>query len=137
MIKSAALTVSFEVGDQVSTYTFAGYALSKPTGNKEMFWNYRVVYIPESENDIFSEANFTIREVFYDKDGEIHYWTDEGAVPTGADFEELCNDFDLMAEAFERPILMLTTDEDGVESLVELEDEESEEESENQESKDE
>ena len=130
MIKSAALTLSFESGGEETTLTFAGYALSSPSGDKTMSWNYRVLYIPENKDDIFGENSFSIREVFYNEEGEIEFWSEDNVAPTGTDFEELADDFDLMAEAFERPILMLTEDEDGTPSLVELEEDESEDESE-------
>jgi len=85
-------------------------------GADKMSYDYRVVYIPDEDVDFF-----VIREVFYNEDGDIIYWSEEDAVPTGETFEELCDDFDAMAEAFEKPVLML---QDG--ELIELEDEEEE-----------
>ena len=46
----------------------------------------------------------------------------------GGSFEELCDDYDNMTEAFNKPILLLTEDEDGIPALVELDEEEEEEE---------
>jgi len=127
MMKSAAMTISFEMGDEVSTQTFVGYSLSNLSGEKKMSWNYRVVYVPEDKDDIFGENSFSIREVFYAEDGSIEFWSEEPSAPNGTDFEELCNDFDLMAEAFERPILILSENEDGEPALYEIEEEEVEE----------
>jgi len=124
MLKSAAMTVSFEIDDQMTTQTFVGYTLSTPSGVKSMSWNYRVVFIPEDKDDIFGEDSFSIREVYYDSEGAIEFWSEEPASPSGTSFEEVCDDFDLMAEAFERPILMLSENEDGKPALYELEEDE-------------
>lgn len=89
-------------------------------GNDNMTWNYRVVLEPkESDDSLFSEDNFSIREVFYDENGEINFWSDEAAAPFGVTFQEVADDFDLMAEAFKLPVLTLVVDEDGEESLIE------------------
>ena len=105
----------------VSNFNFAILNLNserQPTMN----FDYRVIYLPSDEMEFF-----VIREVFYNDDGEIVFWSTEDAVPTGETFEDLCDEFDAMAEAFEKPILMLTIDEDGNEDLVEIDDEEEEE----------
>jgi hypothetical protein len=93
-----------------------------------MSWNYRVVFddINALDNEI---GEYTIREVFYDDDGEIDFWGDDAAVPNGNSYEELQDDMNLFMEAFELPCLVLEIDEEtGDESLVEwVDDEESEE----------
>jgi hypothetical protein len=93
-----------------------------------MSWNYRVVFddVNALDNEI---GEYTIREVFYDDDGEIDFWSDEAAVPNGNSYEELQDDMNLIMEAFELPCLVLEIDEEtGEESLVEwIDDEESEE----------
>ena len=90
-------------------------------GNDNMSWNYRVIMEPATENYILGEDSYTIREVFYDDDGEIEFWSDEGCVPYGNSFQEVADDFDLMAAAFELPVLQIVKDEDGLEKLVEIE----------------
>ena len=90
-------------------------------GNDNMSWNYRVIMEPAAEGEIFSEDSYTIREVFYDDDGEIEFWSDEGCVPYGNSFQEVADDFDLMAAAFKLPVLKIVKDEDGLDKLVEIE----------------
>jgi hypothetical protein len=80
--------------------------------------------IPAEEDVLFSEDCFVLREVFYNTSGEIEFWSEEDASAIGESFEELCNDYDNMQEAFEKPILLLTEDEDGNPTLIEIEDEE-------------
>lgn len=103
---------------------------SQPDIEKDstMSWNYRVIYLPKDPNDdsFFNNDSFVIREVYYNDAGEIEFWAEEDASPIGETFEELCDNFDLMQEAFEKPILMLT-EEDGVGELVALDDEEEDE----------
>jgi len=92
-------------------------------GNDNMSWNYRVVLEPKDENDsLFAEDSFSIREVFYNDEGEIDFWSDEAAAPYGITFQEVADDFDLMAEAFKRPVLVFKKNEDGEDELVEAED---------------
>ena len=95
---------------------------------KPMTWNYRVIMIPADEDVLFSDDTFVIREVFYNSNDEIEFWSEEDASALGGSFEELCDDYDNMTEAFNKPILLLTEDEDGIPALVELDEEEEEEE---------
>jgi len=120
---TTATTVSFEWNAPTLTVTSIDRS-------KTMSWNYRVIYIPKDGDSIFDDDQFVIREVFYNDDDEIEFWTEEDASPFGETFEELADDFDLMQEAFEKPILMLTKDEDGEDTLVELDDEDGEEDNE-------
>jgi hypothetical protein len=92
-----------------------------------MSWNYRVILIPADADALFSEDAFVIREVFYNEDDEIEFWSEEDATSMGTTFEELCDDYDNMTAAFEKPILLLTEDENGEPCLIELDDEEDEE----------
>ena len=92
-----------------------------------MTWNYRVIMIPAEEDVLFSEDAFVIREVFYDENDEIEFWSEEDATAMGGSFEELCDDYDNMTEAFNKPILVLVKGEDGEDELVELDDSEDEE----------
>ena len=93
---------------------------------KPMTWNYRVIMIPADEDVLFSHDSFVIREVFYNSNDKIESWSEEDASALGVSFEELCDDYDHMTEAFNKPILLLTEDEDGIPTLVELDDEDEE-----------
>jgi len=108
----------------ISTVSF-GELNPSNNGVDEMSWEYRIVFTPFEQGS--DEGEYTIREVYYDDDGEISWWGDEGVELIAEDFWDLAADFDLMAEAFEQPVLVLIGDE-----LVEddSEDEESEENSE-------
>jgi len=102
----------------------------KPTPIEEtcaMTWNYRVIMIPADEGALFDDDMFVIREVFYNADDEIEFWSEEDSSPIGDSFEELCDDYDNMTAAFEKPILMLTKDEEGEPCLIELDDDEDDE----------
>jgi len=94
---------------------------------KPMTWNYRVIMIPAEDDVLFSSDVFVIREVFYDSEGDIEFWSEEDASAIGDSFEELCEDYDNMTEAFNKPILVLVKGEDGEDELVELDDSEDEE----------
>ena len=87
-------------------------------GDNAMSWNYRVVYDPNmAEVELIGE--YTIREVFYDENGEINFWSSEAAVPNGNSWEELQDEIAMYAEAYELPCLVLTVGEDEEETLVE------------------
>ena len=115
-----ASTVSLEwaLGD-IPTFTISSDSFT--LGNDNMSWNYRVIMEPAAEGNIFGEDSYTIREVFYDDDGEIEFWSDDGCAPYGNTFQEVADDFDLMAAAFELPVLKIVKDKDGLEKLVEIE----------------
>ena len=114
---STATIISFEWGVPMTPVT-------DNDRSEDMTWNYRVIMLPNDKEDSFPDDAFVIREVYYNDEGEIDFWMEEDSRPYGETFEELADDFDLMAEAFEKPILMLTVDEDGEEKLIALEDEE-------------
>ena len=124
-LTSQTLTVDFEFG-LMPMVSFTSYSFN--IGDREMSWNYRVVFddINALDNEI---GEYTIREIFYNDDGEIDFWGDDAAVPNGNSYEELQDDMNLFMEAFELPCLVLEIDEEtGDESLVEwVDDEESEE----------
>ena len=86
-----------------------------------MSWNYRIVLEPKNETEKFSENFYTIREVFYDEDGEITFWSDDGAFTEGTTYAEITEDFKLQGEAFNRPALKIEKDEEGNDCLVEFE----------------
>lgn len=91
----------------------------------DMAWDYRVIFMPFEEGS--DEGEYTIREVYYDEEGEISWYGDDPAQLLSDNFWELADDFDLMAEAFEKPVLVLVGDE-LVEDDEEYEQEEEEEE---------
>ena len=112
-----SITYEFKFGSNPSLTITAD---SFDIGNNDMSWNYRVVLEPKDETDsLFSEDNFSIREVFYDDEGNINFWSDEEAGPYGISFQEISDDFELMSKAFKLPVLILKEDENGEATLVE------------------
>jgi hypothetical protein len=110
------LSVEFLYG-MFPSVSFTTYTID--TGAKEMSWNYRVVYDPivSALDDI---GEYAIREVFYNDDGEIAFWSGEAAVPNADSYEELQAELVLFQAAFELPCLMSVIDEDThEEALVE------------------
>ena len=65
-----------------------------------MNWNYRII------KDYDYESYYVIREVYYGKDGTIKYWSDDPIGPTGDTVDELKEDLELMASAFNKPVLV-------------------------------
>lgn len=114
------LTFGMKPKISFTTYSFA-------EGDKDMSWNYRVVYDPivSALDDI---GEYAIREVFYNDDGEIAFWSGEAAVPNAESYEELQAELTLFQEAFDLPCLMSVIDEDThKETLVEWVDDSDEE----------
>lgn len=97
-------------------------------GVDAMTWEYRVVFSPVEEGS--DDGEYSIREVYFDDEGEIAWWGEEAAIPYGETFEEFCDDFDMMAEAFDKPVLILNGDELTEDDSEEVVEDESEEESE-------
>lgn len=77
-----------------------------------MTWGYRVFMLPDSED----EGIFVIREVFYNKDGQIEFWSETNSFPQGATIDDLVIDLELYQDALDLPILRVEGD-----SLVEVE----------------
>lgn len=61
-----------------------------------MSWNYRMV---RNENSV------AIHEVYYGEDGEPHSCTMNPVSPLGKDVESLKKDFEMMEQAFDKPVL--------------------------------
>lgn len=61
-----------------------------------MTWNYRILK---------SETGYSIREVYYDDNGNIEGWTSTACEPSGEDMDDLEDDFEGMRLAFHRPVL--------------------------------
>jgi hypothetical protein len=65
-----------------------------------MSWNYRVLKHVARE-----EEWYQIHEVYYNEDGSIMACSEHSCTPFGETVEELKADFELMAGAFERPVI--------------------------------
>lgn len=72
-----------------------------------MGWNYRCIaeWI-ENDNHILSGWHFTIRDVYYEDDRPKGYGADPQA-PQAECYNELKADHELMAFAFDKPLLVL------------------------------
>ena len=68
-----------------------------------MSWNYRIVV----ENKGTEEEFWSIREVYYNKQGLIYAMTEESMEPTGETEEELKDDFLRMQHAFYKDVIVL------------------------------
>ena len=64
-----------------------------------MTWNYRVM---KHKDEV---PYYHIHEVFYNEDGSVMACSEYQCSPFGETAEELKADFELMAGAFERPVL--------------------------------
>lgn len=65
-----------------------------------MTWNHRVM-----RSEYAGESYHTIREVFYDEDGNIEGWTAEPIAPQGETPEELRDELQRMLACLDRPVL--------------------------------
>tara|TARA_R110002074_G_scaffold271067_2_gene442806 strand:+ start:1134 stop:1394 length:261 start_codon:yes stop_codon:yes gene_type:complete len=74
-----------------------------------MSWNYRVVE-HETYNEIYEGKviEYQIHEVYYDEHGENQWMTREACAPYGDTAADLAENFRLMQQAFERPVLKAT-----------------------------
>lgn len=61
-----------------------------------MTWNYRRMLI---------DGVYSIREVYYSKEGKPEMYSSFPSDPFGETRDELKKDYDLMASAFDKPIL--------------------------------
>lgn len=77
-------------------------------------WNYRVMrHTWKAWPDV---EIFQIHEVYYDEDGSPGTWTLNSKAPRGTSLDELREDFRLMTQAFERPVLDYPVHDDDEES---------------------
>ncbi len=69
-----------------------------------MSWNYRVMKekspIPGDDTEMFG-----VYEVFYDDAGKLNGYSTNPKHPYGESLEELKADYELMVEAFNKPVL--------------------------------
>ena len=67
-----------------------------------MSWNYRVTFRPTQPLH-----GYQIREVFYNEDGVVKFYTENAIAAHGDIFEELEKDHNMMADAFNKEPLNL------------------------------
>lgn len=77
-----------------------------------MSWNYRVGYKKlkvdiDLSNDVYEEDCFGICEVYYNDKGEITFTSENFQEPYGETLEELKTSFNMMQEAFNKPVIDL------------------------------
>lgn len=65
-----------------------------------MSWDYRVIGSKWS-----GRIQFSIHEVYYNKDDCIEVWTENPVGPIGETLEELQKDLLMIADAFSKPVL--------------------------------
>ena len=70
-----------------------------------MTWNYRVV---KEQAKLDEDAWCSIREVYYDKKGEIISWSADDIAPGGETVEELLEVLQLMRNCLDKPVLVET-----------------------------
>ena len=73
-----------------------------------MSWNYRLCKSTYKGAD-YEEVSFTIREVYYNKDGTIWAVTENGTSPFGENVEEVKDVLAKMSSAFEKEIIDIDT----------------------------
>lgn len=69
-----------------------------------MSWNYRVCKRKDKVNKI---KEYSIREVYYDDDGQIEFYSEEAMSPYGSSLDELSDDLDMMKDALDKEIINL------------------------------
>ena len=68
-------------------------------------WNYRIVRKTSPDG---ASVYFEIHEVYYREGGtSIEAWSENPIAPSGESVEELKSSFELMAQAFQRPVLTI------------------------------
>jgi hypothetical protein len=85
-----------------------------------MTWGYRVFLIPAGS--VLGQDAYVIREVYYDENDQIEFWSEENVFPVGESEDDLWDDLQLIGEAFQRPVILC----EG-EHIVELRDPETDE----------
>jgi hypothetical protein len=69
-----------------------------------MTWNYRVFLIPSAS--ALEEDLYVVKEVYYNEDDEIEYWSKDSVAPVGSTVEDLEEELNKFYEAFSEPVLM-------------------------------
>lgn len=65
------------------------------------YWNYRIM-----ERESGGMKFYEINEVYYNDEDRIEGWTETGVGPFGHSLEELREVYYMLAEAFEKPVLI-------------------------------
>lgn len=73
-----------------------------------MTWGYRVFLVPASGP--LGDDAYVIREVYYDEDDQIEFWSDENIFPVGETLIDLEQDIHTFLEAFSYPVLTIQGD---------------------------
>lgn len=69
-------------------------------------WNYRVIATPHApKSDNYGPVEYGIHEVYYDADGRITGWTEQGVAPGGDSWDDLDDDLSHMVRALSLPTL--------------------------------
>lgn len=84
-----------------------------------MSWNYRIVRDVQIVGGTEHES-FTIREVYYDDQGNPNSWSLEPSHPYGETWQEVCDDHAIMGRACGQPVIDVSTGKAVVVSLREL-----------------
>ena len=77
-----------------------------------MTWNYRVACKKlevkiDLSNDVYEESCFGIVETYYNDEGEITFISENFQEPYGETLEDLKTGFNMMKEAFDKPVIDL------------------------------
>jgi len=65
-----------------------------------MTWNYRVIKDKDKSGDIF----YAIHDVYYEN-YKIQGWSENPSILISDDAEDLCDNFKLIEQAFDKPLL--------------------------------
>lgn len=89
-----------------------------------MTWGYRVFLVPASGP--LGDDAYVIREVYYDEDDQIEFWSEENIFPVGETIIDLEDDINSFFDAFRYPVLTVQGDQileveekDDIDSLLE------------------
>jgi len=70
-------------------------------------WNNRVIKHTYTHQDGTTEDWFGVHEVFYNKEGQILYFTEDPVAPNGETYEDLIKDIEqMLADAKKAPVLV-------------------------------
>ena len=70
-------------------------------------WNYRIISREQKHKYVDNGVWLSIEEVYYDDEGNINGWTEDCNSLVGEDIDELKGSYNLVAEAFSKPIIEL------------------------------
>ena len=82
-------------------------------------WNNRCIVQTYNKGKPYEETTYSIREVYYDDDGEVLFWSERPASAVVFEVQEFPQMFQRFQTAIEKPWLQVSEDEHGNEILVE------------------